>query len=107
MAVAAKRRVARRPGMESYRRRSVKASGRRGSAAARPGRRVGEDEEDVEVDVGEMGEGGALCTQRTDVTLEARECHHWATDFWCGGIDRETKNPDGTLIVLLRDSSQT
>ena len=46
-----------------------------------------------------MGEGGALCTQRTDVTLEARECHHWATDFWCGGIDRETKNPDGTLIV--------
>ena len=53
-----------------------------------------------------MGEGGALCTQRTDVTLEARECHHWATDFWCGGIDRETKNLDGTPIVLLKDASQ-
>ena len=62
---------------------------------------MGGDEEDEEVDVGEVGESGASCMRRAVVTHEARESDHRASDFWCGGRDTETKNPDGILICTF------
>ena len=59
------------------------------------------DEEDEEVDVGEVGESGASCMRRAVVTHEARESDHRASDFWCGGRDTETKIPDGILICTF------